>query len=158
MNIESFLQPSEALSLDKRKKIPLLDRGNYYRGLLVLVRRDRIVDPGERELMIQFGQALDFDRRFCEAAIDDLLKNKYIRDEPMTFSDIGTAETFLRDAVLMARVDGEIHPKELVWLQAIADANGPDDEWVNEKEQPDQSSAKNAGGIVGKAKRTEVAK
>jgi hypothetical protein len=143
---------SEALSLDKRNDISLFDRGKYYRGLLVLIRRDRIVDPGERELMIQFGQALDFDRRFCEAAIDDLLKNKYIRDEPMTFSDKGTAETFIRDAVLMARVDGEIHPKELAWLKAVADANGLDDEWLNaeiknlqEKEQPGQSSAKKCG-------------
>jgi hypothetical protein len=149
--------------LDKRKKIPLLDRGNYYRGLLVLIRRDRIVDPGERELMIQFGQALDFDRRFCEAAIDDLLKNNYIRDEPMTFSDKGTAETFLRDGVLMAYVDGEIHSKELTWLKAVADANGLDDEWVNaeiknlqKKEQPGQSSAKNAGAITGKSKCTEA--
>jgi hypothetical protein len=150
--------------LDKRKKIPLLDRGNYYRGLLVLIRKDRIVDPGERELMIQFGKALDFDRRFCEAAIDDLLKNQYIRDEPMTFSDKGIAETFIRDAVLVACVDGEIHPKERAWLKAVVDANGLDDEWLNAeiknlqgKKQQDQSSAKNADAIAGKTTHTEVA-
>jgi hypothetical protein len=113
------------------KNIPLLDRGNYYRGLLVLIRRDRIVDLGEREMMIQLGQSLDFDRRFCEAAIGDVLKNRHIKDEPMTFSDNKTAELFVRDALMLARVDGEIHTKELAWLKAVADANGLDDEWLN---------------------------
>jgi hypothetical protein len=111
-------------------KIPLVDRGNYYRGLLVLIRKDRAINVRESELMIRFGQALDFDKRFCEAAINDLMDNKHIRDEPMTFLTRATAECFLRDAIMLAFIDGDLHPKELAWLKAVADSNGLKDEWL----------------------------
>jgi hypothetical protein len=117
-------------ALDNLMKIPLIDRGAYYRGLLVLIRRDHVIDSQERELMIQFGQKLDFDRRFCEAAIDDLLKNPHIKDSPMKFSDRKTAEFFLRDAILLAFVDDELHSRELAWLKEVAKENGIDDEWL----------------------------
>ncbi len=111
-------------------KIPLVDRGVYYRGLLVLMRRDRIIGDRERKMMLRFGQILDFDKRFCEAAIDDLLKNPHIKDKAMMFTDRRTAESFLRDAIALAFVDEDLHPKELVWLKSVAGANGIDDEWL----------------------------
>jgi hypothetical protein len=109
-------------------RIPLVDRGNYYRGLLVLIRRDRAINVRECELMFRFGQALDFDKRFCEAAIGDLMDNKHIRDEPMTFSTRAIAECFLRDATMLAFIDGDLHPKELAWVRTVADLNGLKDE------------------------------
>jgi hypothetical protein len=112
-------------------KIPLIDRGAYYRGLLVLIRRDRVVDSQERELMVQFGQKLDFDKRFCEAAMDDLLKNPHIKDRPMRFSNPEIAELFLRDAIVLAVIDDEFHPRELSWLKEVARENGIDDIWLN---------------------------
>ena len=112
-------------------KIPLIDRGAYYRGLLVLIRRDRIVDRQERDFMIQLGRKLDFDKRFCNAAIDDLLKNPHIKDIPMNFSNKKIAESFLRDAILLAFVDDELHSRELSWLREVARENGIDDEWLN---------------------------
>ena len=83
--------------------------------------------------MIQLGTSLDFDRKFCEAAIDDLLNNKNISDEPIIFADNGTAESFLRDAVRVASVDGAIHQKELDWLKTVAEANGIDEKLLNDK-------------------------
>jgi hypothetical protein len=118
-------------ALNSLMKIPLIDRGSYYRGLLVLIRRDRVVDSQERELMLQVGQKLDFDKRFCEAAMDDVLKNPHIKDKPMKFSDKKTAEFFLRDAILLAVVDDELHPKELSWLKEVAKENGIEDEWLD---------------------------
>jgi len=112
-------------------KIPLWDRGKYYRGLLVLIRKDRIVSAREQELMLRLGQALDFDKRFCETAMNELVKNPHIKDEPMVFSDKSTAESFVRDAVSLASVDGDIHTKELHWLKAVAEANGLRDDWVS---------------------------
>ncbi len=111
-------------------KAPLLERSKYYKGLLVLMGRDRIIDPRERELMILIGGILDFDSRFCEAAIDDLLRNKYITDQPVIFSDREMLRCFLHDAVRLALVDGEIHPQELSWLRAIVRANGLTDEYL----------------------------
>ena len=40
-------------------KASLMDRGNYYRGLLVLIGRDRIIDSREHELMLQLGKILE---------------------------------------------------------------------------------------------------
>jgi hypothetical protein len=110
--------------------VPLIERGDYYRGLLVLIRRDRVIRVQERELMIQLGQALDFDKRFCERAMDDLLKNPHSKDAPMKFSSRETAENFMRDAIMLALVDGELHPKELSWLKAVANANSLKDEMI----------------------------
>ena len=112
-----------------------LDRSNYYKGLLVLAGKDRIIDPRERELMLQFGGVLDFDKRFCEAAIDDLLDNAYITDEPVIFSNRETAECFLRDGIRLALVDEQLHPQELLWLKGVAQANGLKNEWLDDEVQ-----------------------
>jgi hypothetical protein len=113
--------------------LPLLVRSNYYRGLLVLAGKDSIVDPRERELMIRVGEILDFDRRFCEAAIDDLLRNPHITDEPIVFPTEEIAECFLRDGLRLAIVDEKIDLKELDWLKTIARANGITTEWLDEE-------------------------
>jgi hypothetical protein len=122
---------SYVAALNSLMKIPLIDRGAYYRGLLVLIRRDRIVESQERDLMLQVGQKLDFDKRFCEAAMDDVLKNPHIKDRPMKFSDKKTAEFFLCDAILLAVIDDDFHPKELSWLKEVAKENGIEDEWLD---------------------------
>jgi hypothetical protein len=113
-------------------KLSLLDRSNYYKGLLVLLRRDRIIDAREKELMLQIGKILDFDKRFCEAAIDDLLSNAHITREPVIFSDEQIKECFFRDAVRLALVDECLHPLELSWLRTVAHANSQNDQWFDE--------------------------
>ncbi len=111
--------------------ISQIDRSNYYRGLLVLTGKDRIIDPREREMMLRFGKVLDFDKRFCEAAIDDVLENKYLNDEPVIFDDRKTAECFLRDGIRLAFVDESLHPKELAWLRSVAKANKVNSGWLD---------------------------
>ena len=114
-------------------KASLIDRSKYYRGLLVLIGRDRIVDRREHELMLQFGGMLDFDKRFCEAAIADLLDNTHINDEPILFDESEIAECFLRDALRLALIGKEIHSHEMSWLKTIARTNNLTDAWL-EKE------------------------
>jgi hypothetical protein len=116
-------------------KASLMDRGKYYRGLLVLVGRDRIIDPKERALMLQFGKMLDFDERFCEAAITELLRNRYISSEPILFDEQLIAKCFLRDALKLALVDKELHANELSWLQTVAQTNNITDEWLDKELQ-----------------------
>jgi hypothetical protein len=111
--------------------VPLIERGDYYRGLLVLIRRDRVISARERELMIQLGRSLDFDARFCESAIDDLLNNPHIKAVPVKFADRKTAESFIRDAIMLAHADGKLHPKELAWLKAVAHENRLKTRWLN---------------------------
>jgi hypothetical protein len=111
--------------------LSLLNRSNYYKGLLVLSRRDRFVDPREKKLLLQMGEILDFDRRFCEATIDDLLSNTHITREPVIFSDQKIKECFFRDASRLALVDGYLHPMELRWIQIVAHANNQSDRWLD---------------------------
>jgi hypothetical protein len=100
------------------------DRGKYYRGLLVLVRRDRVIHRRERDMMLRIGRLLDFDERFCVDTLDDLLTNRLITDKPIVFSRREIAECFLTDAVALAGCDDHVHPHELAWLRSIARANG----------------------------------
>jgi hypothetical protein len=116
-------------------KASLMDRSKYYRGLLVLVGSDRIIDPRERTFMLQFGKMLDFEERFCEAAITDLLGNRYISSEPILFDEQLIAKCFLRDALRLALLDKELHPHELSWLKTVAQANNITDEWLDKELQ-----------------------
>lgn len=111
--------------------IPLSERGEYYRGLLVLIRKDWIISEEERALMIQLGQRLDFDKRFCENVIDEVMKNPHIKDRPTKFSNRAIAESFLRNAILLSFSDGELHSRERSWLEAVANANGIENEWLS---------------------------
>jgi|WetSurMetagenome_2_1015567.scaffolds.fasta_scaffold248231_1 hypothetical protein len=112
-------------------KLPLIIRSHYYKGLLVLMRRDRSIDTRERDLMLQIGEVLDFDRRFCEAAIDDLLSNANITRDPVIFCDENIKECFFRDALRLALVDGNLHKMELRWLRKVAYSNGRTDQWLD---------------------------
>jgi hypothetical protein len=128
--------------------LSLLNKSNYYKGLLVLLRRDRIVDVSEKELMLEMGKILDFDRRFCESTIDDLLSNAHINREPVIFSDERIMNCFFHDALRLALVDGYLHPMELSWLRTVAQANGRSNQWLDDrirefrenKEAQDQSA------------------
>jgi hypothetical protein len=112
-------------------KVSLLNRSNYYKGLLVLLRRDRIIDAREKKFMLRMGEVLDFDRRFCEATIDDLLSNAHINRDPVLFSDDRIKKCFFRDALRLAFVDGCFHPMELRWLRTLARANNQSDQWLD---------------------------
>lgn len=111
-------------------KASLLDRSNYYRGMLVLIGRDRIIHPAEHKLMLQVGGMLDFDKRFCEAAIANLLENKHINEDPIHFEAREMAECFLRDALKVSLVDKDLHVRELAWLQNVARTNEIPDDWL----------------------------
>ncbi|MBN2242660.1 MAG: TerB family tellurite resistance protein [Acidobacteria bacterium] len=111
-------------------KASFMDRGKYYRGLLVLIGRDRVVDPREHALVLQFGKILDFDERFCEAAIADLLDNEHINEEPILFDQSEIAECFLRDAFRLALADNRIHSNELSWLKTVARSNKLTEAWL----------------------------
>lgn len=111
--------------------LSILNRSNYYKGLLVLARRDRIIDVRERILLLQVGKILDFDRRFCEATIEDLLSNTHITREPVIFLDEHIRKCFFHDALHLALVDGYLHPMELRWLLSVARANNQSDQWLD---------------------------
>ena len=112
-------------------KLTLREKSECFRGFLLLIGQDRVISPEEKELLRRVGKALDFDGRFCEEAMDDLLDNVHISTDPPVFSRREYAEAFLCDCIGIAGADRTIHPDELAWLTLIAEANGLDRSWLD---------------------------
>jgi hypothetical protein len=104
--------------------LPLIEKSNYYKGLLVLSRRDGVIKAEERNLLLKIGGILGFDKRFCEATIDNLLVNPHLSRNPIVFYDESLQESFFCDALRVALSDGNFHPAEYRWLRQTAQANG----------------------------------
>ncbi len=114
--------------------ISVLDASNYFRGLLLLIRQDRVVREPEMRLMRRVGKALGFESTFCENAIHEILDNQYISSEPPVFSSRELAEKFLIDGWRIAHADEDAHELEEKWLRSAAGANGfADEEFLNLK-------------------------
>ena len=103
--------------------IGVVAASNYFRGLLLLIRKDRKVTPPEVELMRQIGKQLGFEEGFCNAAIDDILENPHVIDEVPLFSTKELAAKFVRDGLSLAFADGELHPSEEAWVRSTAERN-----------------------------------
>lgn len=113
-------------------KLDLREKSECFRGFLLLIAQDRVITPEERELLRHIGKVLDFDRGFCEEAMEDLLENVHIATTPPVFSRPEYAEAFLYDCIRIAGSDHDIHPDELGWLMQSAVANGITVQWVED--------------------------
>ena len=110
-------------------KIPLIDASNYFRGLLLLIRKDRRLAEPEIQLMKRIGKRLGFEDKFCDNAIQEILENKYIVDVPPEFSKKELAMKFIKDGLQLSFSDHEMHPLEDEWLKSTAEKNGIDMKW-----------------------------
>ena len=107
-------------------KISVLDASNYFKGLLLLIRKDLEVTQPEIELMKRVGKTLGFEKEFCENAIRDILENTYIVDVPPQFTTKELATKFIKDGLCVAFSDNLFHPNEEQWLISTAEKNGLD--------------------------------
>ena len=112
------------------KRLNSLDRSYYFKGMLLLVRKDEKICAEEKKLLMRIGKILRFNQRFCEQTINDLLQNEHITELPLEFSTKEWAEIFLKDAIKIAYSDHELHIKEYNWLQQIARTNKISDQWL----------------------------
>jgi len=107
----------------------------YFRGLLLLIGKDRKISEPEIILMKRIGEALGFEKEFCNNAIHEILENKHVSIEPPKFSTNDLAKKFIKDGLMLADSDSEIHAFEENWLKATAEKNCIDVEWfLREKE------------------------
>ena len=113
--------------------ITVRDGGNYLKGLLLLIRKDRKITDAEVHLVTRIGKTLGFERTFCENAIGEILENKYIVDEPPVFSTMELAKKFIKDGLALASSDNEVHPSEEEWLWSTAEANGLEGSWFRQE-------------------------
>ncbi len=107
------------------------DKSNYFKGLLLLIGKDFIISPEERQLLTSVGKKLGFAKSFIEDSINNLLDNKFIIDEPPEFGNEIIAKSFIKDGILLAMSDNEIHPSELEWLKEVVNNNNISSDWFN---------------------------
>jgi hypothetical protein len=104
-------------------RIKISEGSNYLRGLLVLSRKDRKITVPEIRLIKHVGGALGYCPKFCADAIREILDNKYIRDAPPGFSSQLLAEKFVKDGLVLASSDNQVHPLEAAWLKSVVEKN-----------------------------------
>jgi hypothetical protein len=110
-------------------KISLMDRSLYFKGLLLLIRKDHVVEEEEKALMMRIGRLFNFEERFCQVVIDEILTNQHVVDEPPLFSESAISRCFIKDGLKLSLVDGHIHDSEWQWLKAVAAKNSLDQNW-----------------------------
>ena len=116
-------------------QMTIQEGSNYFRGLLLLIRKDHKVTDEEIAIMMRVGKSLGFAKSFCETAINDILDNKYILDKPPVFSQMEIAKKFITHGLIIGHCDHKIHVNEERWLQIIAEANEIDNGWFLREQQ-----------------------
>jgi hypothetical protein len=113
-----------------KMKLSMLDRSTYFKGLLLLIKRDNNIAEAEKLLMTKIGSTLRFDEAFITGAVIELLENEYLTNDIPQFSQRAFAESFILDGLKMAFSDNEFSAEELEHLTNIATKNGIDKEWL----------------------------
>ncbi len=113
-------------------KFSFLDRSTYLKGLLILSRKDNNLAPQEKEVIREIGKRLNFESRFIEGAISELMENEYLIDEPVIFSGRDIALQFLKDGIRLAVSDKILHRKEISYLRSVARVNSISDDEFKE--------------------------
>ena len=113
--------------------ISVIVASNYFKGLLLLIRKDRKVTEPEVQLMKRIGKSLHFESEFCENAIREILENAFIVDAPTEFSSKELAIKFIKDGLAIAIADSDLHPSEEAWLRSTAEKNGLEETWFRQE-------------------------
>ena len=113
--------------------ISVLDRSNYLKGLFITAKLDKELSQNEKDILKTISDKLGFASDFFNESVKSLLTNKYIKEEPITFSAKEVAESFLNDAMKLACVNNLITNEEIKWLKQIADVNKIDSEIIDKE-------------------------
>ena len=97
-------------------QIPQLDRSNYLKGLLITARKDEQLTDSEKNMIRKLSERLGFSIDFFEETINNLLENKYIKDDPIVFSEQNIAKSFIEDGLRLSLIDKSVSTDELFIL------------------------------------------
>lgn len=82
------MEPHQISSEHKELQLSsILDKSNYLRGLLILIKKDKNVWDHEMELFFEEGNSLGFEKDFCKDSLNNLLININIDPKPPVFFD-----------------------------------------------------------------------
>ena len=112
-------------------QVPLIDRSTYLKGLLILARKDKRISEEDKKFIIQAAEFLRFSSDFYQEALDTVLFNKYINNDPVEFRNKILAHHFISDAITLACINDGITNDEKQWLMETAKINFVDDEWFD---------------------------
>jgi uncharacterized tellurite resistance protein B-like protein len=103
--------------------IPIIDRSNYLKGLFITAKLDKELTEKEKDILKKISDKLGFAADFFHETARSLLTNKYIIEEPIVFSNLEIAQSFIKDAAKLACVNGLLTDAEINWLKKTADIN-----------------------------------
>lgn len=111
-------------------KFNLIDKSNYFRGLLIVIRKNKTVTESASRTVKRIAAVLDLNQDFVDISLKNLLVNEYIVEEPPKFSDCLIAEIFIKDAINLALSDGILSLLQIQWLMNTAQKNNLSKQWV----------------------------
>jgi len=112
-------------------KIDFYERSKYFKGLLLLIKKDAVIQEAEQKLIQKVGKILSFEKDFIQSSIDNLLENQYLIEDIPKFSSKVIAESFLLDGLKLSFSDNDFSPEEIEYLTEVAKQNGLDSEWFS---------------------------
>ncbi len=125
--------------------IPVIDKSNYLKGLLITARKDKQLTEPEKKIIKSIAEKLGFANDFYEETIQNLLANKYIVEEPIKFSDKKIAESFVIDGLKLVYSDNQADQGEIEWLKKTAIENSINEKWFEDKVH---SCKANSGNLI----------
>jgi hypothetical protein len=114
-------------------KVRTLDISNYFKSIILLIGKNRIIPNDDRILLLDICKILNMDQEICSRKIDNSYDNEYIINAPPQFSSKIIAESMLKDGIRIAFADKKVHLYELEWLRSIASENNISDWWLSEE-------------------------
>lgn len=120
--------------------VPVKDRSNYLKGLLIVAKKDNELAEPEKKIIREVAKRLGFSSTFYEYTIQNLLLNEYINEDPIIFSDKMIAKSFIIDGLRLAKCDDKLDDSEIDWLRQTCILNGIDEKWFDQKLKEVQNS------------------
>ena len=112
----------------------LIDKSNYFRGLLLLASKNNEISEREQDGdRFCFMNTTNYEQEFVENALSGLLENQYISKEPPEFADKEFARAFIKDGIKMVFVNWSEHFEEIKWLKQVSIKNGLPLDWFDEE-------------------------
>lgn len=99
------------------------DRSEFLRGFLVLIRKDKVVCPNERTMALIIGKHFGFAEDFCLEAVEHLVENEFLSEDPPVFSSSEIAEYFIKECYRIMEQIHYVNESELIWLAHVAKVN-----------------------------------
>jgi hypothetical protein len=107
-----------------------VDKSNYIKGLLVLIRKRNTIEEPINSTVKHMTEILDFNQEIIDDSMKGLTTNKFIVDDPPRFSGFKIAESFLKDGIHVAFLDGILNFKQVEWLINTAKKNNLSEQWI----------------------------